>query len=87
MTHQVRFSWVSALTLLLPLTRFCAGSDAESLFVRRVAPLFHEKCLACHGQDEAKIKGGLDLRTPAATLKGGGCGFENSRRRRLKPPP
>jgi len=51
-----------------------AEEKAESLFVRRVAPLFHEKCLACHGQDEAKIKGGLDLRTLAATLKGGDSG-------------
>jgi len=51
-----------------------AEAKAESLFVRRVAPLFHEKCLACHGQEEAKIKGGLDLRTLAATLKGGDSG-------------
>lgn len=34
-------------------------------------PLFHEKCLTCHGNDEAKIKGGLDMRTLASTLKGG----------------
>ncbi|MFM9168069.1 MAG: DUF1549 domain-containing protein, partial [Verrucomicrobiota bacterium] len=45
--------------------------DAEQLFVRRINPLFHEKCLACHGKDEAKIKGGLDMRTSASTLKGG----------------
>lgn len=44
---------------------------AEQLFVRRISPLFHEKCLACHGKDEAKIKGGLDMRTLASTLKGG----------------
>ncbi len=48
-----------------------ADDAAELLFVRRIAPLFHEKCLACHGNDEAKIKGGLDMRTLAATLKGG----------------
>ena len=48
-----------------------ADEKAELLFVRRIAPLFAEKCLACHGKDEAKIKGGLDLRTLAATLKGG----------------
>ena len=48
-----------------------ADEKAEQLFVRRIAPLFHEKCLACHGQDEAKIKGGLDMRTLASTLKGG----------------
>ncbi|HYF35922.1 MAG TPA: DUF1549 domain-containing protein, partial [Prosthecobacter sp.] len=48
-----------------------AAEDAEALFVRRVWPLFEEKCLACHGKDEAKIKGGLDMRSLAATLKGG----------------
>jgi hypothetical protein len=47
------------------------NTDAELLFVRRIVPLFHEKCLACHGNDEAKIKGGLDMRTHASTLKGG----------------
>lgn len=45
--------------------------EAEQLFVRRIQPLFAEKCLACHGNDEKKIKGGLDMRTLAATLKGG----------------
>ena len=34
---------------------------------RRIAPLFYGKGLACHGKDEAKIKGGLALRTLAAT--------------------
>ena len=47
------------------------AEDAETLFVRRVWPLFQEKCLACHGNDEDKIKGGFDMRTLAATLKGG----------------
>jgi mono/diheme cytochrome c family protein len=51
-----------------------ANENAGQLFVRRIAPLFHEKCLACHGKDEAKIKGGLDLRTRAATLNGGSSG-------------
>jgi mono/diheme cytochrome c family protein len=41
------------------------------MFVRRVWPLFQEKCLACHGNDEKKIKGGLDMRMLASTLKGG----------------
>lgn len=46
-------------------------AEAEALFVRRVWPLFQEKCLACHGQDEKKIKGGLDMRTLQAVLRGG----------------
>ena len=54
---------------VLPSRALCA--DAELLFVRRVLPIFHEKCLACHGNDEAKINGGLDMRTLASTLKGG----------------
>ena len=32
------------------------AEDAESLFVRRVWPLFQEKCLACHGEEPAKLK-------------------------------
>ena len=48
-----------------------ASPDAEQLFVRRVFPLLQDKCLACHGRDEEKIKGGLDLRTLASTLEGG----------------
>ena len=51
-----------------------ADEKAEQIFVRRIASLFAEKCLACHGKDEAKIKGGLDLRTLAATMKGGDSG-------------
>ncbi len=58
-----------ALLLALPLS--AAATEAESLFVRRVLPLLQEKCLACHGKDEAKIKGGLDLRTRTAALEGG----------------
>ncbi len=48
-----------------------AGSEGELLHVRRIAPLFAEKCLACHGQDEGKIKGGYDLRSREAALAGG----------------
>jgi mono/diheme cytochrome c family protein len=51
-----------------------ADERAELLFVRRIAPLFHEKCLSCHGKDEAKLKGGLDMRTLASALKGGDSG-------------
>jgi len=62
------------------LTLFCIAAvlpaqarcdDAEQLFVRRITPLFHEKCLACHGNDEAEMKGGFDMRTLATMLKGG----------------
>jgi mono/diheme cytochrome c family protein len=58
-------------TLLIAAQSLGAAEDPEALFVRRIAPLFSEKCLACHGKDEAKIKGGLDMRTRASLLKGG----------------
>ena len=52
------------MALLAPGMAMAAPDEkAEQLFVRRINPLFHEKCLACHGKDEAKIKGGLDMRT------------------------
>lgn len=57
-------------TLLLAVSSLHA-EDAEALFVRRVWPLFQEKCLACHGNDEKKIKGGYDMRTQQSAMKGG----------------
>ncbi len=65
--------------LLLPLAPLAFGAtpsssaadSAEVLFVQRVWPLLQQKCLPCHGDDPAKIKGGLDLRTRASALEGG----------------
>jgi mono/diheme cytochrome c family protein len=48
-----------------------ADEDAELLFVRRIQPLFSEKCLACHGNDESDIQGGFDMRSLATMLQGG----------------
>jgi hypothetical protein len=48
--------------------------DAERLFAERLLPLLKEKCLACHGNDEKKLHGKLDLRTRAAMLQGGESG-------------
>jgi hypothetical protein len=50
------------------------GADGERLFTQRVWPLLSVKCLACHGNDEKKLHGGLDLRTRAGMLKGGDSG-------------
>lgn len=61
----------SALLLAFAPIAAAASPDAEALFVRRVLPLLQDKCLACHGDDEAKIKGGLDLRTRADLMLGG----------------
>ncbi len=60
------------VTALSPAARAAAPpAPAEELFARRLQPLFKEKCLACHGDDPKKIKGGLDMRTLAGLLKGG----------------
>jgi mono/diheme cytochrome c family protein len=64
-----RFIWFT----LLAATSIHA-EDAESLFVRRIWPLFQEKCLACHGKDPDKIKGDFDMRTLESALQGGESG-------------
>jgi mono/diheme cytochrome c family protein len=48
--------------------------DGESVFALRVLPILKTKCLACHGADAAKLKGGLDLSTRAKMLAGGDGG-------------
>ena len=57
------------VALVLAQTAGASDVAAEQLFVARIMPLLKTKCLACHGEDEAKIKGGLDLRTRAAMLE------------------
>ena len=54
-----------------------ARERSEILFVRRIAPLLQEKCVACHGGDPDTIEGSLDLRT-AGTLKRGGDSGESA---------
>jgi mono/diheme cytochrome c family protein len=63
----------AALLLLLTASALQA-EDAESLFVRRVWPLFQDKCLACHGNDEKKIKAGYDMRKLESAIQGGESG-------------
>ena len=62
---------LSALLFTFAPLAAAASQDADALFVRRVLPLLQDKCLACHGNDQAKIKGGLDLRTRAELMLGG----------------
>jgi hypothetical protein len=50
------------------------AAEAERLFADKVWPLLQEKCLACHGADEQKRRGKLDLRTRAGMLRGGASG-------------
>jgi mono/diheme cytochrome c family protein len=72
-------SWISISVLAIlfvgvgPLFAADAKSDpaAESLFVRRIAPLLKSRCVACHGEDPKGNKGELDLRTLEGLRKGG----------------
>ena len=40
----------------------------------KVLPVLKAKCLACHGDDAQKLKGGLDLTSAKAALAGGDSG-------------
>lgn len=44
---------------------------AETRFATEVLPLLKARCLACHGDDPADIKGGLDLSSREKALAGG----------------
>ena len=73
----MRFSNLVPAALLLGLIPPLFGAaplttlEAEQLFARRINPVMQDKCLACHGREEEKIKGGLDLRSRAAAMAGG----------------
>ena len=54
--------------VLLSNTAFAQDKDALP-FEKSVLPIFQAKCFNCHG--EKKQRGGLDMRTKAAILKGG----------------
>jgi mono/diheme cytochrome c family protein len=47
------------------------AADGSILFTLKVKPLLVGKCLACHGEQGSKIKGGLDLSTREGFLQGG----------------
>jgi len=61
----------AVVCVAFPASAAAPDYEAEAVFIRRVAPVFNEKCLACHGNDEQKIKGDFDMRTLAGLLKGG----------------
>jgi mono/diheme cytochrome c family protein len=68
---------LAVLLLLLPFESASAEdakTRAERHFAREVFPLFKSKCMACHGDDPEKLKGGLDMRTAAAFFAGGDSG-------------
>ncbi len=64
------------LSCVTPLALACLVGSTPSAhadaFADRIAPLLEKRCLACH--DNAKKRGGLDLSTRAAALRGGDSG-------------
>ncbi len=50
------------------------ASEAEALFAHQIWPTISAKCLACHGDDPEKIKGGLKLQSREQALAGGDSG-------------
>jgi mono/diheme cytochrome c family protein len=74
MKHWLTRQKVLMAILFLSVARCLAANEkepAEILFVHRIQPMFKAKCLACHGDDPKKIKGGLDMRSLSGLLKGG----------------
>ncbi len=63
------------ITILCATLALVAGAaeptEGEKLFALKVKPLFSSRCLSCHGEEGKKIKGGFDMRTLEAILKGG----------------
>ena len=57
--------------LLVSFTFASPGQEGEKLFSLKVRSLLSSKCFACHGEENGKIKGGLDLTTREGMLKGG----------------
>lgn len=78
MTHSPRLTTPGAvryqalLTLTLVLLSAQVGRAEESLLERDVLPILTKQCLGCHGG--LRQKGGLDMRTLPALLKGGKSG-------------
>jgi hypothetical protein len=72
---MIRFVLV-AVVLGLPAVTHAADvkTEAEAVFALRVLPVLKAKCYTCHGEDMAKHKGGFDLTTRTAMLRGGGSG-------------
>jgi mono/diheme cytochrome c family protein len=62
-----------ALPLLL-LGALISSAQSAPDFTQKIWPILSERCLACHGDKPEKLKGGLDLRTREAALKGGDSG-------------
>jgi mono/diheme cytochrome c family protein/cytochrome c553 len=70
-------AWVLVITLTLVAAGGRASEpkgSAEAVFATTVLPVLKAKCLACHGDDPKKVKGGLDLSTRERLTAGGDSG-------------
>ena len=63
----------SSLTLLLAAASAVLAEDRVE-FNRDIRPIFSDTCFACHGPDEAKMKGKLRLDSLEAARRGGKSG-------------
>lgn len=72
--HLVALVCISFMTQTNHALNAAEGRAADQFFAREVWPLLSEKCHACHGKDVENIRGGFDLTTSAAALKGGESG-------------
>ena len=71
----IKFSaLLSSCVVLASALSLGAVDDAERLFALEIKPLLASKCLACHGQDQGLLMGGLDLTTQASARRGGQSG-------------
>lgn len=50
------------------------ATPSERLFALKVLPTLQSKCFACHGDDEAELKGELNLKSRDAMIHGGESG-------------
>ncbi|MGI9241511.1 MAG: c-type cytochrome domain-containing protein [Verrucomicrobiales bacterium] len=60
--------------LFVSLAHAEADLDPDQLAVLRVQPLLRGRCMACHGDDANKIKGGYDMREREGLYGGGDSG-------------
>jgi len=70
-SFAVYFCFALGLSAGLPTVLADDISEGEKLFALEVWPVFAEKCLACHGDEPEKIKGGFDMRSRESMLRGG----------------
>ena len=66
----LRFRWLACIFVLLSHKTF--ADDETQVFDSRIAPLLARECLDCHNPTDKK--GGLDLQTQEAAMRGGDSG-------------